>query len=195
MTHEDLLSVHLRVPVTALASCRDSNGLPVTLVGEGHFLTALRDNSRPTDRVKVFQGAAVHIIRPLADTNNASLLVIGGKSVARLDLSPMTGELAVVVKERVLGDWIWDCAQDGAQSRLLFLTAHNRVIVTDLGFNVGKIFAAEEKCILYSGLLRNSARFGIFKSGLPIRIRIGSGFNRVSGSGSVFGIRIREGQK
>jgi len=171
MKEEDLLSVHLRVPVTALASCRDTNGRPVTLVGEGHFLTALRDNSRPpADRVKVFQGAAVHIIRPLADTNNASLLVIGGKSVARLDLSA-TGELAVVVKETVLSDWIWDCAQDGAQSRLLFLTAHNRVIVTDLDFNVGKIFAAEEKCILYSGLLRNSARFGIFKSGLRIRIR------------------------
>jgi hypothetical protein len=163
MTQEDLLSVHLRVPVTALASCRDANGLPVTLVGEGHFLTALRDNSRPADRVKVFQGAAVHIIRQLADTNNASLLVIGGKSVTRLDLSPK-GELAVVVKETVLSDWIWDCAQDGAQSRLLFLTAHNRVIVTDLNFNVGKIFAAEEKCILYSGLLRNSARFGIFNS-------------------------------
>jgi hypothetical protein len=170
MTEENLLSVHLRVPVTALASCRDANGRPLTLVGEGHFLTALRENSKLADRIKVFQGAAVHIIRPLADTNNASLLVIGGKSVARLDLSA-TGELAVVVKETVLSDWIWDCAQDGAQSRLLFLTAHNRVIVTDLDFNVGKIFAAEEKCILYSGLLRNSARFGIFKSGLRIRIR------------------------
>jgi HrpA-like RNA helicase len=34
-------------------------------------------------------------------------------------------------------------------------------------------------------------RLGQYKSGLRIRIRIGSAFNRVSGSGSGFGIRIR----
>jgi len=34
-------------------------------------------------------------------------------------------------------------------------------------------------------------RFAAFMAGLRIRIRIGSGFNGVSGSGSVFGIRIR----
>jgi len=122
----------------------------MTLVGQGCFLTAIRGCRRPEDRIQVFQAPAIHMIRPARDFT--SLLVVGGKSVSRLDLS--TEQLAIVAKETVLSDWIWDCAESG--DSLLFLTAHNRVVVTDLDLTAVKTFAAEEKCILYSGLLRNT---------------------------------------
>jgi hypothetical protein len=77
--------------------------------------------------------------------------VTGGKSVARLGLAE--GKLIEVTNETVLSDWIWDSGQSG--DHLLFLTAHNRVVVTSMGLEVVGTYGAEEQCILYSGLLRN----------------------------------------
>ena len=76
----------------------------------------------------------------------------GAKSVARLEL--VNDKLVVMVAERVLSDWIWDSGQ--SDDRLLFLTAHNRVVLTSMDLEVKRTFSGEEQCILYSGLLRNS---------------------------------------
>lgn len=153
MREEPLRSVDLRVPVTALASC-PCDGRPVMLVGQGRFLTAYLAGTSPSGhRLQVFQAANVHAIRSLADSG---LLVTGGKSVTRLNLVPATGQLVVVVEETVLSDWIWDSAESG--DSLLFLTGHNRVITTGPDLAVRRSFGADEKCILYSGLLRNLHR-------------------------------------
>ena len=141
-------SVNLRVPVTALASVCHNNR-SVTLVGQGRCLSACHHQEGPRHRLPVFRGSSIHAIKPLAD---GSLLVTGAKSVARLEL--VNDKLVVMVAERVLSDWIWDSGQ--SDDRLLFLTAHNRVVLTSMDLEVKMTFSGEEQCILYSGLLRNS---------------------------------------
>jgi hypothetical protein len=144
-------SVNLRVPITALASfCL--NDVQVTLVGQGRFVLLYHHDLRTAhDRVQVFRGTSVHAIKALADR---SLLVTGGKSVARLGL--IDGKLSSTADEAVLSDWIWDSGQSG--DHLLFLTAHNRVVVANMQLEVKGIYGAEEQCILYSGLLRKLNR-------------------------------------
>jgi len=56
-----------------------------------------------------------------------------------------------------------------------------------------KAFISSSEIYSFSGLLSSLIRIQKGKRGLRIRIPIGSGFNLVSGSGSIFGIRIQEG--
>ena len=103
------------------------------------------EGGKSVSRTRVFTAAYVHTIKQVGDR----ILIIGGKSVALLNFGQ--NGLTNIVRERVLDDWVWDCAMvDGGY---YFLTAHNTVIETDASLMPRKRFGCEEKCILYSGIL------------------------------------------
>ena len=145
--------VGLKCPITGLLSTRFQDR-ELLLVGQGYFLNIV-SNNKIIDKVQLFTASKIHLIKSLHDSD---YLIVGGKSVSLIALtSDDCGKAGIKIKlpETIFPDWIWDLCTD--HHNFYFLTAHNKVLKTDLSLNVVDIFDCEEKCILYSGLLLPSS--------------------------------------
>ncbi len=145
--------VGLKCPITGLFSARFQDR-ELLLVGQGYFLNIV-SNNKIIDKVQLFTASKIHLIKSLHDSD---YLIVGGKSVSLITLtSDDGGQAGMKIKnpETIFPDWIWDMCTD--QHNYYFLTAHNKVLKTDLSLNLLDSFDCEEKCILYSGLLLPSS--------------------------------------
>ena len=149
----ELTSILLKCPITSVCSL-DWKGVTSILVGQGSYVY-LCQNGAVHQRLRIFQASAVHSIKSFNDR----ILVTGGKSVATLECCPASGELKLRDRETCMQDWLWDALWSG--DHYYFLTAHNRVVVTDARLRPETVLTCREKCILYSGFLHPARLAGV----------------------------------
>ena len=118
-------------------------------MGQGHFLHLLHQ-LQSVSKLQIFTAAKIYKIKHIG---NQDYLVLGAKSASIISLNK-ADEIVIKTQEKHFNDWLWDFCRIG--DYFYFLTAHNRVICTELNLEFISNISCQEKCILYSGTLVNS---------------------------------------